>query len=251
MDTLENGDPVLRDPYLSKDKVVVITGASSGIGRATAHEFARRGAIVVVSSRNKIALDEVADECRLNGGEALAFPADVTQEQDVNNLAQAAIKEYGRIDIWINNAAVTLFGRFEDVPTADIRQVIETNLFGYIYGARAVIPHFRDQGSGVLINLSAIVAITGQPYTGAYVATKAAERALSESLGQELADEDNIHICTVLPAVIDTPLFQHGGNYMGKEAIPPKPVHPPEMVAEAIADISENPRKSCNSNPAV
>jgi NAD(P)-dependent dehydrogenase (short-subunit alcohol dehydrogenase family) len=243
MDIMENSDPVLRDPYLSKGKVVVITGASSGIGRATAHEFARRGANVVVSSRNKIALDEVVDECRLHGGEAMAVAADVTREQEVNDLAQAAIKEYGRIDIWVNNAAVTLFGRFEEVPTADIRQVIETNLFGYIYGARAVIPHFRDQGSGVLINLSSIVAVTGQPYTGAYVATKAAERALSESLSQELSDEKNIRVCTVLPAVIDTPLFQHGGNYMGKEAIPPKPVHPPEMVAMAIADISENPRK--------
>ncbi|MGF1587016.1 MAG: SDR family oxidoreductase [Bacteroidales bacterium] len=239
-----------EDQFLTRDKVVVITGGSSGIGRAAAHEFARRGYRVVVAARNKPSLDEVVEECRLFGSEALAVQVDVTKEDDVNQLVIIAKEKFGRIDTWVNNASVTLYGRFEEVPTADIRRVVETNLFGYIYGARAVIPHFKEQGSGVLINVSSIVAIMGQPFTGAYVATKAAEKALSESLSQELANEGNIHVCAVMPAFVDTPLFQHGANYMGKEAIPPKPVHPPELVAEAIVDISETPRKEvCVGSP--
>jgi short-subunit dehydrogenase len=242
---LENGNK-----YSSKDKVVVITGASSGIGRAAAHEFARRGSKVVVSARNKKALGEVVKECRKLDGEAIAIIADVTREDDVDNLARSAVEKYGRIDIWINNAAVTLFGRFEEVPTGDIRRVVETNLFGYIYGARAAIPRFREQGSGTLINISSAAAVMGQPYTGAYVATKAAEKALSESLNQELIDEKDIHVCTVLPGVTDTPIFQHGANYTGKKVTPPGSVYPPEKVAEAIADLSENPKKEIYTGSA-
>lgn len=227
----------------SKNKVAVITGASSGIGRATAHEFARRGSKIIVASRNEKALDEVVKECYNLGGEATAVVMDVTKEDDVNRLARIARDKYGKLDIWVNNAGVTLFGRFEEVPTEDIRKVVETNLFGYMYGARAAIPHFREQGEGTLINVSSIVAVTGQPYTGAYVATKAAEKALSESLSQELMGEKNIHICTVMPAVTDTPIFQHGANYMGKVAVAPSPVNAPEMVAEIIVNISENPKK--------
>ncbi len=228
---------------MPEKKVVVITGASSGIGRATAHEFARRGYMVVAASRNGDALDRVVEECRRCGSNALAVTADVTKEEDVNALARTAMAQSGRIDVWINNAAVTLFGCFEEVPTADIRRVVETNLFGYIYGARAAIPHFREQGEGVLVNISSMVALQGQPFTATYNATKAAERALGESLSQELSDEANIFVCTVLPAVIDTPLLRHGANYTGRGIIPSKPVHPPSRVAKVIADIAENPRK--------
>jgi short-subunit dehydrogenase len=254
MDNIQNADSVEKNKYMSKNKVVVITGASSGIGRATAHEFARRGCRIVAAARNAQALDEVVRECRELGGEAFAVVTDVTVEKEVNKLADAARKKYNQIDIWINNAAVTLFGRFEEVPSEDIRRLVETNLFGYIYGARAAIPVFREQGMGTLINVSSVVAIMGQPFTSAYVATKAAEKALSESLSQELVDEENIHVCTVLPGVTDTPLFHHGANYTGKEVVPPSPVHPPESVAEAIVNIAENPRKEVlpgSSGPLV
>jgi short-subunit dehydrogenase len=226
-----------------RGKVAVITGASSGIGRAAAHEYARRGALVVVAARNKQALDEVVKECRSMGSDALAVVTDVTREEEVNNLAQEAIEYFGKFDIWVNNAAVSLFGRFDEVPIADIRQVIETNLFGYIYGSRAALSHFRARSEGILINVSSVVALSGQPYTGAYVATKAAEKALSDSLSQELIDEENIHVCSVIPAVTDTPIFQHAANYSGQEVVPPKPLHSPEKVALAIAKVSENPRK--------
>jgi short-subunit dehydrogenase len=250
MDELSNSNSENINHYQSKDRVAVITGASSGIGRATAHELARRGAKVIVASRNKQALNEVVKECRKYDGEALAMVTDVTREDEVDSLARFAVEKFGKIDIWINNAAVTLFGRFEEVPTEDIRRVVETNLFGYIYGTRAAIPRFREQGSGTLINISSTAAIMGQPYTGAYVATKAAEKALSESLNQELIDEENIHVCTVLPGVTDTPMFQHGANYTGKKVIPPGRIHSPEKIAEAIADVSENPRKELYTGSA-
>ena len=242
MEISGDNNPLEAGQGVGNSKVVVITGASSGIGRATAHEFARRGYKVVAGARNKPSLDEVVEECRLLGGDALAVQVDVTKEEEVNRLAEAAISKFDRIDTWVNNAAVTLFGRFDEVPMADIRQVVETNLFGYIYGARAVIPKFKEQKSGVLINISSVAAISGQPFTSAYATTKAAEKALSESLSQELSDEENIHVCVVMPGVIDTPIFQHGANYMGREAVPPGPIHPPEEVAVAIADISENPK---------
>ncbi len=134
------------------DAVVVITGASSGIGRATALAFARRGATVVVAARREQALRGVATECEQLGGRALAVPTDVTDEAAVRSLARRAVESFGRVDVWVNNAAVGLFGRFEDTPLEAYRRVIETNLFGYIYGARAALPIFREQGSGVLIN---------------------------------------------------------------------------------------------------
>lgn len=226
-----------------KLKVAVVTGASSGIGRATAHEFARRGYIVVCAARNRQALEEVVDECKGMGSQALAVVTDVSSEDEIKTLASTAFHKYGSLDVWVNNAAVSLFGRFEQVPMADIRKVIETNLFGYIYGAREALSYFREQGYGTLINVSSEVALKGQPYTGAYVATKAAIKALSESLQQELMDDTRINVCSVITGVTDTPIFQHAANYTGQQVVAPKPVHPPEMVAETIADLAKKPRK--------
>lgn len=203
-------------PRPIEDSVVVITGASSGIGRAAAQEFARRGATLVLAARRAQALDEVARECKELGGHALAVPTDVTDEAAVQDLARRAIETFGRIDVWVNNAAVTLFARIEEAPYEDYRRVIETNLLGYVHGARAAIPYFREQGSGVLVNVSSVVGKVGQPNTSAYCATKFAIVGLSECLRQELLDVEDIHVCTVMPPSVDTPIFQHAANYTGR-----------------------------------
>lgn len=226
-----------------ENKIVVITGASSGMGRATALEFARNGNTVVLAARRKGALEVLAEECERIGGQALSVPTDVSKEDEVNAIARKAWDKFGRLDVWVNNAAVTLFGRLEEVPTDAVHKVLDTNLMGYIYGARAVLPYFREQGHGILINLSSVVGVVGQPYTVPYVVSKFAIRGLSLSLQQELADEKDIHVCSVLPAAIDTPLFQHGANYMGWAVKPLQPILHAQRVADIILSLARTPKK--------
>ncbi|MBC3538757.1 SDR family NAD(P)-dependent oxidoreductase [Rufibacter sp. H-1] len=223
--------------------IAVITGASSGIGRATAFEFARRGYDLVLAARFGAGLEEVAQECNSLGGRALAIPTDVAKEEDINALAAQARESFGGFDVWVNNAAVGLFGHFEEIPTQDIRQLMEINLFGYIYGARAAIRQFRSQGYGTLINVSSMVALVGQPFSIPYTTSKFAIRGMSISLSQELADEEDIHVCCVMPAVIDTPIFQHAGNYMGHAVKAPKPVIPAKRVARTIYRLTKKPQE--------
>jgi NAD(P)-dependent dehydrogenase (short-subunit alcohol dehydrogenase family) len=225
-----------------RDGVVVVTGASSGIGRATALEFARAGARVVLAARRADALEELARECRDAGGEALAVPTDVTDEHAVQRLAQTAVDRFGRLDVWVNNAGVTLFARFEEAPPDAFRRVVETNLFGYVHGARAALPWFRKQGGGVLINNASVAGKTGAPYVSAYALTKFAVVGFSESLREELLDS-GIEVCTILPASIDTPLFQHAANFTGRAVKPLAPVYDADMVAAAILRSAKRPRR--------
>lgn len=237
-------------PRITNESVAVLTGASSGIGRATALEFARRGARLVLAARSRQQLQYVVSDCRELGAPAVAVPTDVTDESAVRHLADRALGEFGRIDAWVNNAAVTLFARFEDAPSHIFRRVIETNLFGYVHGARAVLPHFHRRGQGVLINVSSVVGKIGQPYTSAYVTSKFAILGFSECLRQELRDT-NIDVCTVLPASIDTPLFQHGANYTGRAPKPMRPVYSAEKVACVIADTAERPQREAHAGTAA
>ncbi len=141
-----------------RNQIVVITGASSGIGRATAHAFGRRGAALVLAARRGELLEQAAEECRRFGTDVHVVPLDVTDEQSVRNLARVAVERFGRIDVWVNNASVAAWGRVDDIPMEDFRRVIDVNLFGYVHGARAVLPVFREQGSGVLVNVGSMVS---------------------------------------------------------------------------------------------
>jgi short-subunit dehydrogenase len=225
-----------------KDRVVVITGASSGIGRATAYAYARCGARVVVAARNEAALEEVARECALRGGDALVVPTDVTDAEAMTELARRTHEEFGRIDVWINNAGVGLFGPFVNAPIEAHRRVVDINLGGAMNGAAAVLPYFLEQRSGVLITNISLGGFAPVPFAAAYTAGKYGLRGFMSALRQELATEPDIHVCSVFPAVIDTPGFDHGANVSGAQLSPGAPIFPPEKVADAMVNLAVNPR---------
>lgn len=225
---------------------VVVTGASSGIGRATARAFAAGGANVVLAARDAGTLAEAASECERAGGTALPVVADVGDEAAVAELARRAVERFGAIDVWVNNAGVILYGHFEQTPADAFRRVIETNLFGEINGSRVALEQFRRQRRGVLVNVASLWARVTSPYVTAYVTSKFAVRAFSECLRQGLHDldgSDQIHICTVLPESIDTPIFRHAGNYVGREVRAVPPIAAPERVARTILRVVRHPRR--------
>lgn len=227
-----------------QNKVVVITGASSGIGRAAAHAFAREGAHLVLVARREAALEEAAAECRsLGAASACATALDVVDAQAVDALATRVYADHGRIDVWINNAGVVALGGFDSMPPDAFKRVMDVNFYGYVHGARAALRHFRRQGSGVLINNASILGFAGWPYASPYVASKYAIRGLSECLREELVDARGIHVCTVMPATIDTPIFLRGANYTTYAARAVPPVYDPQRVARAMVALARKPKR--------
>ncbi len=224
--------------------VAVITGASSGIGRATALAFARAGANLVLAARRKEALKDVAEECRGFAVQALPLPTDMSDEFQVQELARRAIQWFGWVDVWVNNAGVAAYGRMEDLPPRVVRRVFETNVLGCVYAIQAILPHFKEENEGVIVNVASMVGKAGIAYMGAYVASKHALVGLADSVRQEILLEDgaNISVCTVMPASVDTPFFQHAANFTGRQVKPVGPVYHPEEVAQTILGCMENPQ---------
>ncbi|TNC70899.1 SDR family oxidoreductase [Rubellimicrobium roseum] len=221
---------------------VVVTGASSGIGRATARAFAERGARLTLAARRGEVLEDVARECRDRGGQAIAVPTDVADPDSVRALARAAVQAWGGIDVWVNNAGVGAVGAFHEVPLEMHRQIIETDLMGAIHGAEAVVPVFLRQGRGTLVNNISMGAWTPMPFASAYTAAKFGLRGFTASLRQELKVHPEIHVCGVFPSMIDTPGLQHGANLSGKRINPGPYLYSPERVARAIVGVVRHPR---------
>jgi short-subunit dehydrogenase len=227
-----------------KNNVVVITGASSGVGRATALRFARTGACLVLAARREAALHDVVVECERLGASAVAVVTDVTNPDAVDALAAAAVENFGAIDVWVNCAAVAVYAEFTTVPLHDFRRVMDVNVMGYVHGARSALEVMEDQGHGVIVNVASIVGEVPQPYASSYGMSKAAVRALGASLRQELGlrKKKHIHVVTVLPPTLDTPFFGHAANYTGRALRAMPPVYSPDEVARQIVKSARRPR---------
>jgi short-subunit dehydrogenase len=223
-------------------KTIVITGASSGAGRSAAVEFAQYRPNLVLASRNAENLEEVAAECRQFGAEVLTVETDVTDAKAVINLANAANDWHNGIDIWINNAGVLAAGDFDATPIEVHEQVVKINLFGYMNGAHAVLPFFKAQNYGIIINNISIGGFIPVPYGVGYTASKFGITGFSEALKGELANWPNIYVCDLFPAFLDTPGISHAGNYTGKQLKPAPPVYDPRRLAQAMVMVANDPR---------
>ncbi|HEX2643677.1 MAG TPA: SDR family oxidoreductase [Thermoanaerobaculia bacterium] len=222
---------------------VVITGGSSGIGRATAKLAAEKGARVVIASRDEVELRETVDEIRKDGGQAVYVVADVSNPEDLRRVAQTAQREFGGFDTWINDAGLSIYGRIEEVPLEDARQLFDTNYWGVVNGSTAALPHLKAHG-GALINLGSIVSDRAVPLQGHYSASKHAVKAFTDALRMELEEEDApVSVTLIKPAAINTPFPEHARNYMDKEPKLPAPVYAPEVVARAILACAEKPQR--------
>lgn len=225
-------------------KTIVITGASSGAGRAAAHLFAKQSTKLVLAARNTEMLETVAAACRQAGCDVLVVPTDVSDPDAVVSLAAAAWRWQGRIDVWVNNAGVLAAGDFDKTPMDVHRQVILTNLLGYMNGAHAVLPYFKQQQNGILINNISIGGFLPVPYGAGYSASKFGLRGFFEALKGELLTWPGIHVCDLFPAFLHTPGILHAANFTGKVLKAAPPTYDPYKVARAMVRVSLHPKSS-------
>jgi len=225
-------------------KTYVIIGASSGMGRGIAQELGKCKANVVLAARRADLLEEVADTIRKSGGSAVTVAMDISKKEDLQRVTEAALKEYSKVDVWINMAGVTAIGRFWEVPIEDQMRVIDVNLKGFFYASRTAADLFIKQGEGVLINVSSVMGEIPLAYQSGYSATKAGIRSLDLALSQELRlnGYDKIKVVTIEPWAADTPIWKHAANYTGVE---PKMamMDEPQKIVNAVLRKSLRPKK--------
>ena len=216
------------------EQVVVITGASSGIGLATAYRAADQGARVVLAARNEDALRDAVQRIRGRGGRAIHVVADVARPEDLEAVAQAAIREFGGFDTWVNNAGQTIFGRIETVSDADNRRLFDVNFWGLVNGSRVAAAHLKHKG-GAIINLGSVASDVAFPVQGMYAASKHAIKGFTDAFRMELEEDGApISVTLIKPASINTPIAGHAKSYLSQEPKLPPPVYAPEDVADAI-----------------
>ncbi|WP_276256084.1 SDR family oxidoreductase [Halomontanus rarus] len=228
-----------------EDQIIVITGASSGIGLTTARMAADRGANVVVAARSEDALRELTDEIRAEGGDAEYVVADVSDREDVREIAQVAQDAYGGFDTWVNGAAVSIYGKLDEIPVEEMRQQFDTNVWGLLYGSLEAAAHFKETDrDGTIVNIGSIVSDRAMIEQGSYSASKHAVKGFTDALRMELEDEGApVSVTLVKPSAIDTPYPEHAKNYMDDEATLPPPVYAPETVARTILHAAEHPER--------
>jgi NAD(P)-dependent dehydrogenase (short-subunit alcohol dehydrogenase family) len=226
------------------EQVMVITGASSGIGLATARLAAGMGARLVLTSRDAVDLEQAVERIRGDGGDATYVTGDVADLDAMKRVAATAVREFGTIDTWVNNAGVSIYGRLEEVGLMDARRLFETNYWGVVHGTLAALPHLRARG-GALINLGSILSDSGYPLQGHYTASKHAVKGFTDSLRLELEQEGApVSVTLIQPAAIDTPYPEHAKSYLGVEPTHVPPVYAPEVVARAILRSAEHPERN-------
>jgi short-subunit dehydrogenase len=225
-----------------KDRVVVIAGASSGVGRVAAEGFAAQGATVVLIARRRGALLNLAAQCRRSARAVLIRAADPADAEAMAGVAADVVTRFGRIDVWVNNASVGMFNPLEQISLGTWRKTVETNLFNTYDGVRAVLPRFRERGAGGVINVASVLSRGGSPFRSAYSASTNAMRAVSDCLRQELADTPGIKVSTVLPGPIGVPIVTQS-EPDPREPAPLRPVIDVRRAARAVVTCARMPRR--------
>jgi len=232
-------------------RVVLVTGASSGIGRAAAREAAEQGDHVILLARGRGPLEDAAEECRAKGAASTrVVPVDVSDSVAVQTAVDGVVADFGRVDAVVHSAGVVAYGRFEDVPAEIFEQVIRTNTFGSANIARAVLPSMRARNAGTLVLIGSLIGSIAPPYMSSYAVSKWALRGLARELLIENRDRPGVHICVVSPGGVDTPIYYQAANYLGQVGRPPPPVVSPERVARAALSMLDRPRARKQVGPA-
>jgi short-subunit dehydrogenase len=237
------------DTSQDRRRTAVITGASSGIGQATAEAFAADGWNLVLAARSREDLETVAARCRDAGAQVLVVPTDVGDAQAVRKLAKLACEFADPIHLWFSNVGGGAVGKFLDVPMASHDQIVRSNLIGHMNDAHVALPIFIEQGHGVFVNMISLGGFAAAPFAAAYSASKFGLKGFSQALRAELADYPGVHICDVYPSFVDTPAVRHAGNYTDKALSAPPPLLDPRTVAAAVVFLADHPRSSVILGP--